>query len=757
MPTYSEDGDGIMGESTYEILTDSTLLTDDEDDASSVASLDENSEEEDSASAEDVDSLAEFPVETQHNDPHPGIPAFGGLDEQPLECSGMTMKSDGSNTEQITFEEPEEFAGEQISVSHSICNFNEAETSEINTHIRVEEPLPTKLFATVRQTMSKSQLIMNEPFRVLYIGSTVAKDDIITKLGGALAVPITESTSSLSSWESGSKGSRFNVIPVSSFGTRSCSPEVELVESFGVEMAVDVCTTAKSSKREGRPDTICLWLNGNQSVQSTYGDDGPEITTPGWKLPHLAVVFSSDDDNTQRRMTRVYARSFMARHSVPTLVVSQNTLYHKPTENFALDTRSVHMCLESQSESKYGNLVHKRLPVDLSTFLNLDVRQLNRNLACITGLSSSQEISPAPVGRTRTSSSALLNPLMRDVEKTPHRQDGNVTSSLYWIREQKRDDLWKMFLVGWVFVCGLVGATFAIAYMKFSKSSMEVEDVAETLVKTVTEFTTSTITTSTTTSLVIPTSISAFTSIYTAMRAAPSVSAACGPKMDVSSLVYDSSLLSSNESDQFSIHVIGDNHILVRPPQKYLLLKKPPALFVEVTRGGAKIDAELSKPFDGVYTLKLDADEAWGLMNVSLWTKNKPVMKETLEVDLGSPWLKLSGWKKVAEQKRMELETLIEQAKSDANRIASDFGQIAGQQALEVKDLVVAKAKVFSESASKIYRGTREISVKRLFKPAPPSVYVQTAQRQARNVWEKKVADMVHTTEEVKKRGWLWK
>ncbi|KAI5836832.1 hypothetical protein DFP73DRAFT_343398 [Morchella snyderi] len=750
MPTYSEDGDGIMGESTYEILTDSTLLTDDEDDASSVASLDENSEEEDSASAEDAESLAEFPVETQHNDPHPGIPAFGGLDEQPLECSGMTMKSDGSISEQITFEEPEEFAGEQISVSHSICNFNEAETSEINTHIRIEEPPPTKLFATVRQTMSKSQLVMNEPFRVLYIGSTVAKDDIITKLGGALAVPITESTSSLSSWESGSKGSRFNVIPVSSFGTRSCSPEVELVESFGVEMAVDVCTTAKSSKRENRPDTICLWLNGNQSVQSTYGEDGPEITTPGWKLPHLAVVFSSDDDNTQKRMTRVYARSFMARHSVPTLVISQNTLYHKPTENFALDTRSVHMCLESQSESKYGNLVHKRLPVDLSTFLNLDVRQLNRNLACITGISSSQEISPAPVGRTRTSSSALFNPLMRDVEKTPHRQDGNATGSLYWIREQKRDDLWKLFLVGWVLVCGLAGATFAIAYMKFSKSSIEVEDITETVIKAVTA-----ITASSTTVLAVPTSISAFTSIYTAMQSTPSISTACGPKMDISSLIYDSSLLSLNESDQFSIHVIGDNHILVRPPQKYLLLKKPPALFVEVTRGGAKIEAELSKPFDGVYTLKLDAEEAWGLMNVSLWTKQKPVMKETLEVDFGSPWLKLSGWKKVAGQKKTELQTLIEQAKTDANRIASDFSQIAGQQALEVKGLVVAKAREFTKGVSKIYRGTREINVKRLFNSAPPSVYVQTAQRQAKNVWEKKVADMAETTAEAKKRGWL--
>lgn len=753
MPTYSEDGDGIMGESTYEILTDSTLLTDDEDDASSVASLDDQSEEEDSASVEDAESLAEFPEKAEHHDPHPGIPAFGGLDEHPLEGSGMTMKSDGSSLEQITFDEPEEYAGEQVSVSHSICNFNEAQTTEINHHIRVEEPSPTKLFATVRQTMSRSQLIMNEPFRVLYVGSTVAKDDIITKLGGALAVPITESTSSLSSWESGSKGSRFNVIPVSSFGTRSCSPEVELVESFGVEMAVDVCTNAQSSKREGRPDTLCLWLNGNQMVQSSYSENGPEIESPGWKLPHLAVVFCSDDDNTQRRMTRVYARSFMARHSVPTLVIAQNTLFHKPTENYTLDTRSVHMCLESQSESKYGNLVHKRLPVDLSTFLNLDVRQLNRNLACITGISSSHEIPPAPVGRARTSSSAVLNPLMRDVEKTPHRPNTNPTGSLYWIREQKRDGLWKMFLVGWLFVCGLAGATFGIAYMKFSRSPMAVEEVTETVVKAITAITTTT----TTSSMAIPTSVSAFTSIYNSMTASPSMAAACGPKMDISGLIYDSSLLSLNESDQFSIHVIGDSHILVRPPQKYLLLKKPPTLFVEVTRNDEKIDAELSKLFDGVYTLKLDSEEAWGLMNVSLWTQKKPLMKETLEVDFGSPWLKLSGWKKVAEQKKTELQAFIGQAKTDANRIASDLSQTAGQQASEVKDLVVARARELSESVSSFYRGTKEIDIKQFLPAVAPSVYVQTAQRQARSVWEKKLAEVEEKKEEVRKRGWLRK
>src|SRR5207302_4645332 len=140
---------------------------------------------------------------------------------------------------------------------------------------------------------------------------------------------------------------------------------------------------------------------------------------PGWKLPPLAVVFSSEDDNMQRKTTRGYARTFMARNSVPILAISQDPLYHKLTENYTLDTRSVHMCLESQSDSKYGHLVHKRLPIDLNTFLNLDVRQMNRNLACVTGISpkSDRENAPIPVGGLRTSVSSITSTdtLLRDV------------------------------------------------------------------------------------------------------------------------------------------------------------------------------------------------------------------------------------------------------------------------------------------------------------------------------------------------------
>ena len=73
----------------------------------------------------------------------------------------------------------------------------------------------------------------------------------------------------------------------------------------------------------------------------------------------------------------------------------------------------------------------------------------------------------------------------------------------------------------------------------------------------------------------------------------------------------DLRLAEMNSTDTFDIHVLGENYIVLRPPQKYLQLKRAPRLIVDVTRDGQPIAAELSKLFDGVYSLKVN-DEVCG-------------------------------------------------------------------------------------------------------------------------------------------------
>jgi len=250
---HSDDNASSLGDSAYEILTDSAVLTSDDEDrddnTDSVASLDEHGTD-DVASLADTEASEETASTSSRSDSHPeahGIPEFSGLDQEThyreASSSGATLRGEErSSTPPIEFEEPA-FLGEQVSVTHTVCNFSEQQTAEILKRVRIADP-PTRLAATVRQTMAKQGLAIDEPFRVLYVGNSTAKGDIISKIGASLAVPMAETGHR--------RSSRFNVVPVSSFGGNS-SPEVELIDSFGLELVVDE-RGRQHGDRNGRGD-----------------------------------------------------------------------------------------------------------------------------------------------------------------------------------------------------------------------------------------------------------------------------------------------------------------------------------------------------------------------------------------------------------------------------------------------------------------------------------------------------------------------
>jgi hypothetical protein len=116
--------------------------------------------------------------------------------------------------------------------------------------------------------------------------------------------------------------------------------------------------------------------------------------------------------------------------------------------------------------------------------------------------------------------------------------------------------------------------------------------------------------------------------------------------MDLARSLLDPSVASLNESDQFKVHVIGDCHIILRPPRSFTLMKKRPKLYVEVSQNDHAVEHQLSKLFEGVYAVKLQREDAYGSMNVSVWIKSKPMFNQTYVVEFGTPWLKILGWKK---------------------------------------------------------------------------------------------------------------
>ena len=722
MSTHSDDGAGLLSESTYEILNESSLLlTDDEDEGSSVNSFDDDYSVGDINNVEDTDSdsLHEYTPEVHD---HPGIPSFGGLDELCMESSANTLREEPIPVNQIEFEEPPYRSG-LVSVMHTLQEYTSEEASKILSALR-SETIPDRLLCTLRQTMCQELLCLDEPFRFLYVGAPSAKEEIFNKLGAALALPVVESASSTIS--SDSKSSRFNVVPITSFGMKS-SPEVELIESFGVEMSIDICNHAERAKVDGRPDTLSLCLNGNQWIRSIHDDDGFRLEAPNWKLPHLAVVFCSEEDTLEEKLTQVYTRSFVDRHAVPTVVISQKPLF-KLLENHNLDTRGIHMCLESRS-AKSGDHYHKRLPIDLATYSSLDVRQMNRNLACITGLVKSVEVSQSNGLPCENTS------LMRDVEKRPHSTNG-LASSIQWVRYNKPRDMLMLAAVGWLCICGVVGGLFATASLKFFRNTGD--NVANIPVSPLHVTTSEAILPSTTLtnariSASTPSSLLKSSVIHTK----PTL---CGYSEGLArSLLLEPTPLAANDSQEFKVHIIGENNIILRPPQHYITSRKPPPMFVEVTRNGEAIESELSKLFDGVYTVVIPPDDAWGLMKVSVHTKSKPLIRESFELDFGMPWFKLTGWKKMATRQKEELMKLAEQASIEGKRIAGKVNEKTAQFKQNTQNFLVNKSSDLSDKLSRRALKFPRVSLEglRADRFLPEIDYMKKAQRQAVYVWKK--------------------
>ena len=102
------------------------------------------------------------------------------------------------------------------------------------------------------------------------------------------------------------------------------------------------------------------------------------------------------------------------------------------------------------------------------------------------------------------------------------------------------------------------------------------------------------------------------------------------------------------DSNNFELQVVGDCHVVLKSPRSFVA-KKQPKFSVGVTRRESALSYELSKLFEGVYSLKLDREDAHGLVNVTISTTvSKTPLTQTTQVDFGTPWLKIANWKRAA-------------------------------------------------------------------------------------------------------------
>ncbi|KAI9678580.1 MAG: hypothetical protein M1817_005637 [Caeruleum heppii] len=561
--------------------------------------------------------------------------------------SDLTITGDGSDPKDtIKFEEVACAEAEEVSVEFTIRPRSEDRSGGTQPYFASENHL-LGMAATIRQTMTRQGLSHEQPFRVVYTGSPLARDAVVGKVASALAVPVLSITGTS---HMPPRSPRFNVVPISSFGAK-VSPEVELIHSFGIELVVDECTAARMDPDSRGLEVVNLQLNNDYWVSCNLGKEGStNLSSARWKTPHLAIFFCGDDESSLESQTRALVKRFMTKHDVPSIVISQYPQYEFPSVQSEIDHRSVHMCLESHGIPTNGQPVYRRLPIDLSSFLSIDCSQMNRNLACLTGLYERSEDMDLPdeariVGRN--GHKERCNDTI-----TPHNLLARWTdcACLRYLVDQL--DRCSLLIVAFLLLCAVGGMSLSLAQQP-TEADVSAQSQAPAsghssshliLSRTATTVTSSVANKLTVGAGQLPTKVVSLSKVAQLNSEMPQVTTTINARRDVVRFLTDPVVSVSNESNLFKMQIIGDRHMILKPPHRLVFLRKAPKIFVTVHRGQQQLDAQLSRLFDGVFALKLDRDEAYGLLNVTVWAQTKPSIIQSFEVNFGSRWLDRAGW-----------------------------------------------------------------------------------------------------------------
>ena len=601
----------------------------------------------DNRSSQDLDSAVfgsqDISSETEHfssNQPT--------QEHKPLE---HILPEPNEQQETIQFEEP------------SVINLNSSRFTEVAYTLQVLEKLersnelydtlggsfPGQLAVTVKQTMTTHGLTPEGgSYKILYVGPPENREPIVQKIGTALAASLKCSTPDSES----SRPSKFNIVPISGFG-EAAAPEVVLIDSSGLELNVEECHYATFTKQKCR-DALHLEMTDGKLVHSTW--NGSEFALSGdWKVPDIAIFCLPEHDTLHSKQTRQLVRSVMIRHSVQSIVINQTEQWYNYKEHITLDYLTPHICLESRRSKPGLSQVIKRAPIDLATFLSIDAGQMNRNLACLAVAHGSSRPRSQKTGETKSTYKAnsiqsyicsfldsYLSDSQREVLESLERFEPMAIFAVF---------LMALFLLG-LGVSGFLGAS------KVSNSRV---------------FPTTAVSTTTLASTVPPMSDFATLATSTAQTTTNQISTtrSLSPNTDIASFLLDAYILAPNKSEQFKVHVLGDCHIVLRPPHWFSKLKKPPQLSFKVLRGTTELEHQLTTLFDGVYALQIAREDAYGLLNVSIWTGPKPNINEVFQVDFGSSWLKVAGWKKAT-------RALRESVRDDLRSLQTTLSNIYG-------------------------------------------------------------------------------
>ncbi|PYI11117.1 hypothetical protein BO78DRAFT_162345 [Aspergillus sclerotiicarbonarius CBS 121057] len=612
-----------------------------------------------------------------------------------IDDSNLTTKTAfRQSVESIEFIEPESWPEvERVELKHTIRVFEGSDAAELK-HKLPDGSEDSTLTATVQQTMTRKSLDTDKPFHVLYIGSPDFRNIILDKIGDVLV------SSSCSSFESGSaESSRYHVVPTS-FGAGAVPNFAELLP-IHVQLIVDECPEASADPQTDKPSTINLSFKNRPPCMSMWsGTEYCISSSVEWILPDVAIFFISSTDTTKDMETQRLARIFMERHGVPTMVISEKPLWTMSRDPLPLNHHSLHMCLESRNSLDGKSMVLRRYPIDLKTFESITPGQLNRNLASLATIYPRKPCQLALETHEFPQAKSFFNidDYARNIFSVPY-ISGN-------------HDLASVFRLITFIILSLVAISFGHSALRAAVLFLSQYFARSAVSSAVSPISSSVPATSllhTGASLpVLSTSLSDIQLLRSQMDSHSRLQDLIGGVQSVSER--------RDPTDSFEIQVVGDCHLVIKPPNKSPVGKKQPKFNVQVSRGGKPLEYELSMLFDGVYTLKLDRGDAYGQLDVTLTTISKTPHIQTTSVDLGTPWLKIQNWKRAA-------HAITSQLMRDFTTAQTGLSEVYGRFCTDLQVLmgdVVKRAHFLREEVSSLRHesvqlppGTRDMVLSR--------------------------------------------
>ena len=719
-----DEATSSLGDSSYDFVDDRSTMTDDEEGDHMTESTSSDSIEADrpvvvTSQQHTLPAMRDDANNETHSDPTSfdlKTPTYSAHHEYGAFDSTRASEETESSREHpdgiIQFKEP------------SVVNLNISRSSEVSYTLKViEDPHQTegkfrdaiqdmpqgKIHLDVRQTMASRGIdLKDKPYKILVAGDVSMKEPIIRKLGATLAA----NAGSFRSFSRDAQPSKFSIVPVSAFGDYG-HPDVVLINSSGLEMIVDDCTTAGYSHCHDGKDTLSLRMADDSHVQSWWISSRYELSND-WKLPDLAIFCVSEEESHKSRETRGLARSFMDRHAVPSIVIQKHAMWDRNTENATLKTfnrLTPHLCLESQHSNCYNPLSKRRYPIDLGTFLSIDAGQLNRNLACYA----------APKRVSEPPAETFLNQKISDCRFWYSNASKAIREYSKHIFQERVTPVLPLLpfllcLMGPLIIWGLRG--FPVT---FKGSDL-------TVITQTTPTSTSSPVVVTTSNLSLTKTLASVASSAAPVSSSPPSHRPLSSNTAITSLLldaYDLRQLGPDKSDDFIVQVLGDCHIIINTPRWFRQSKNLPTPQFNVSRHDEIVEHSLSTIGHGVYALQIPYEDAYGALDLSTTIGSRSTEQRKFEVDFGSSWLRVAAWKRATRalvgamqndlsiaqtgltvaynHSLTELSTIVRQAKfTMAAQRKSEHAVLAShlKWGAQTKDLVIAQTKDLSKNVS---------------------------------------------------------